>query len=277
MNAHVFLQKMKDLSSFLALFCALFIGILSAEDRFVVITPEKAGTHLLTRALTFLTGKQVIHIWDRTTEAAVIHHALDMAEKDSKYFHMHAFPKPYIIDIFKQRGYKIIFLLRDPRDQLISILFYIRDYHWEYENLRMDYPFGELSFEEQIEEMITGEKYGVQVPVDFTEKRLGWMEIDSPLVYTIYFENLVGEKGGGSQKDQITELKRLSQFLHLSLSEEAIIEIADQLFGWPGLYTFRSGMIGSWKLYFTDRHKELFKSHFGNLLLKLTYESDSDW
>ena len=60
---------------------------------------------------------------------------------------MHAYPRQHIIDAFKNRSYKILFLMRDPRDQLISILHYIRIWHWEFEDLRMDAPFGELSFE----------------------------------------------------------------------------------------------------------------------------------
>lgn len=258
----------------LGLACAL---PLQAEDRFVVITPERTGTHLLNRALSLLTGKEVINVWDRTAEAATVHAYLTKAEQEGKFFHMHAFPEPHLIDVFKERGYKVIFLLRDPRDHLISVLFYIRERHWEYGQLRTDYPFGNLSFNDQIEEMITAEKYGICVPEEFLWKRLPWALLKEPAVYTTYFEKLVGEKGGGDSETQLAELQALANFLHLSLPEEKLEHIADILFGWDGLGTFRQGQIGTWKHYFDTNHKKLFKKNFGRQLIALGYEKDLDW
>lgn len=257
---------MKYLYATLLLF---FFSALTATDNFVVITPEKAGTHLLTRALTFLTGQKVINVWDRSRSSKDIENYLHNAANEGKYFHMHAFPEPHILKIFQEGGYKVIFLLRDPRDQLISILFYIRERHWEYKQLRMDFPFGNLSFEDQIEEMITGEKYGVQVPYDFFKYRTSWMSFGN--VYTAYFENLVGERGKGSKAAQINELSGLSDFLHIQVSNEQLQDIADNLFGWHGLGTFRSGQIGSWKDYFSERHINLFNQYFGNDLIEFGY------
>ncbi len=247
----------------------LFFSTLTATENFVVITPEKAGTHLLTRTITFLTGKKVIHVWDRSRSTTDIEGFLRTAAAEGKYLHMHAFPEPHIVKVFQEGGYKVIFLLRDPRDQLISILFYIRERHWEYRTLRMDFPFGLLSFEEQIEEMITGEKYGVQVPYDFFKLRLPWMSFEDS--YTTYFENLVGEKGQGSKEVQMAELRNLAGFLHIQISNEQLEYIADNLFGWHGLGTFRSGQIGSWKDYFTERHINLFNQYFGNDLIEFGY------
>ncbi len=109
---------------------------------------------------------------------------------------MHAFPYPPIKDFFQTRGYKVIFLLRDPRDHLLSVLFYILNVGWQYEQLRTDFPFGQLSIDEQIEEMITGQRYGICVPKEFIWNRLPWMNLQSPPSFTAYFENLVGIKGG---------------------------------------------------------------------------------
>lgn len=258
-------------------FISLFFPVICTTNPFVVVTPEKTGTHLLTRALTFLTGKQVFHVWDRTTTVSELDDYLETAEKEDKFFHMHAFPEPHIVDAFKQRGYKVIFLLRDPRDQLISVLYYIHDCRWEYENLRMDYPFGKLNFDEKIEEMITGEKFGIRVPHDFFIRRIPWMDMEGLSVYTVRFEKLVGEKGGGSLMDQIDELMTLANFLTIELSIDNAQQIAEQLFGWQGLGTFRSGKIGSWKTHYNEQHITSFKRHFGNLLINLGYESNFEW
>lgn len=259
------------------LFCIVSIP-LSAVDKFVVITPEKTGTHLLLRALTFLTGKEPLHIWDRAAEIDLIESYLDRAEAENRYFHMHAYALPSIMELFRIRGYKVIFLLRDPRDQLISLLFFLRDWGWEYnEALRTSGPFGRLSFDQQVEEMITGEKYGYQVPYEFIIRRLGWVMVENPVSFKTYFENLVGEKGGGTRELQLRELKNLSQFIGLSYSEKEYEHIADNLYGWTGLDNFRQGKIGSWQRYFSPRHMELFRQHFGRLLIWLEYEDDFEW
>ena len=256
---------------------SLFSFSLQAEDKFAVITGEKTGTHLLTRALTFLTGKKVLNCWERYADDFTLNCYLDRVEAEDRYFHMHAFPESNIMEILKTRGYKVIYLLRDPRDQLISVLFYILDRHWEYGPLRLDYPFGELSFDEKIEDMITGEKCGLTVPGEFIGRRLPWMILQDIPVYTSYFEKLVGPDGDGDRDAQILELRRLSDFLNIDTSQINIEAIADSLFGWEGLGTFRSGQVGSWKLYFTNRHKELFKLYYGKLLIELGYENDLDW
>jgi len=41
--------------------------------------------------------------------------------------------------------------------------------------------------------------------------------------------------------------------------------------------TFRSGKTGSWKRYFTDEHKNIFKEVAGDLLIRLGYEKDNSW
>src|SRR6476620_4825749 len=98
-----------------------FVASIHGLDRFVVVTPERTGTHLLTRALSFLTGKPVFNVWERAEDPNVIEEYLDKVEETGRYFHMHAFPDPQLIKIFQNRGYKVIFLLRDPRDHLISV------------------------------------------------------------------------------------------------------------------------------------------------------------
>jgi hypothetical protein len=39
----------------------------------------------------------------------------------------------------------------------------------------------------------------------------------------------------------------------------------------------RKGVAGDWKNHFTDRHKQLFKAHYGDILIQAGYEKDNDW
>lgn len=250
----------------------LFFPILAA-DNFVVITPEKSGTHLLTRAITFLTNKEVYNRWERTLPLNQLQESLAEANKTGRFLHSHLIYDTETKEALELEGYRIIFLLRDPRDQLISMLFYINDKGWGYKKLNRTLPFGLLAFDDQIEEMITGKLFGTSVPEDFIINRLGWKNTG----LTVYFENLVGEKGGGNNILQLAELKRLASYLNISITDEALNAIADQVFGWEGLTTFRSGQIGSWKKHFTDKHKQLFKEIYGEELIRSGYESDFNW
>lgn len=253
------------------LFLLLF-PILTAEN-FVVITPEKTGTHLLTRAITLLTNKDPYNRWERSLPLNLLKECLTEANKTGRFLHSHLIYEKETKEALELEGYRIVFLLRDPRDQLISMLFYINDKGWGYKKLNRTLPFGLLPFDDQIEEMITGKLFGTSVPEDFIVNRLGWKNTG----LTVYFENLVGEKGGGNNLLQLAELKRLASYLNISIADEALNAIANQVFGWEGLTTFRSGQIGSWKKHFTERHKQLFKEIYGEELIRLGYESDFNW
>lgn len=259
------------------LFC-LLLGIflmisnaLHPLDRFVVITPEKTGTHLLLKILYSLTGKPSIHIWDRAAEYDDILKLLSLTEEKNSFFHMHAYYSENLLRLFTDNGYKIIFLIRDPRDQLISLLFFIQDQKWEYNQfIKPDSTFSALSIEERIEEMITGEKFGTPIPLFFSKKRIGWMHNEKD-VLTVRYEHLVGPKGGGSLAEQIASIQSICKFINAEASVD-IVAIAQSCFGQNGEWTFRKGQIGDWKNYFTDRHKMLFKELWNDLLIDLGYE-----
>lgn len=258
----------------LFVFLLLNINQLHGVDPFVVVTAERSGTHLLTRALTFLTEKKVIHVWERNESISALQYYLAKVEYEGAFFHMHAFPYRHIVEFFESRGYKVIFQLRDPRDQLLSVLNYIRDFRWEYGPLRMDFPFGELSFDEQIDEMITGQRFGICVPKEFISKRLAWMNLENTPCFTTRFERLVGAKGGGNRELQLEELAKLASFLNIEITQERLGEIADDLFAGPAL---RKGQINSWKAAFTKKHKKHFKENYGQELINLGYEKDLKW
>ncbi len=245
-------------------------------DKFVVITPEKTGTHLLTKALSLLTGKKTINNWSHSLSKQQLTAALEKAKQEQSFLHIHAYPEPQIVNTLKQKGYKVIFLYRDPRDQAVSLLFFILK-GWEYGPLNIQRPFGQLAFDDQLMEIITGERYGLSGTAGIMEKRLPWFLQKKSFVYTAKFENLVGEKGGGTQKAQYRELKNICKHIHLKVKRTDIEKQAAQLFGKPGEATFRSGQIGEWKKYFKPQHTAAFKQRFSPLLKITGYEKKTEW
>lgn len=105
-----------------------------------------------------------------------------MSAKEQKaFFHMHAQPYRNFIDAMRQRGYKVIFLLRDPGDQAVSLLYFIQK-GWHYGPLNTGLPYGLLSFEEQLHEVITGQRFGVSGTLHLMGDFIPWIYEDPELV-----------------------------------------------------------------------------------------------
>ena len=119
--------------------------------------------------------------------------------------------------------------------------------------------------------MISRELYGVESTPQESHSLL------------VRFENLVGEKGGGSLNSQLEELKKIATFLNIPLSQDALSVIAHELYGIQSLKntalaaTFREGKIGAWRNTFKEEHKEKFKKRFNERLIALGYEKNDQW
>lgn len=262
-----------------SLFLLVPFGLFGKEkyDRFMVVTPQKTGSHLLTKAMLLLCRKDVLHYPNRDISREDLIYFLNQAKKNNAFLHMHAFPSQHIIDTLQELNYKVIFLMRDPRDQAISLLFYVHNHDWKYGPINLHHSFSQLSFDEQLDEVISGRRYGLSIPKDIIGKRIPWMHLPDDFVYVAYFENLVGKKGGGSNDKQYKELRGILKFLNFNLAKRKIKYRSKNLYGKPGDVTFRSGQIGDWNIYFTQDHIDAFKQAFGQELIDLGYENDQNW
>lgn len=184
-------------------------------------------------------------------------------------------------EIFTSYGKANFFMIRDPRDQLVSMAFMV------YKNSNGQ----EVSFDEALIDLIDGRQrlyipWAVEIQathpvmwelgvVDFYKIYMPWMK--SEKFYTVKFENLIGANGGGSAERQTQEIQNIACHLGLELPSERVNEITEKLFG--DTFTFREGKIGSWKRYFTPKTKEIFKSTPGacQLLIDLGYEENDEW
>ena len=260
--------------------CVSCLANLSAQEsqRFIVVTPEKTGTHLLTKLMSRLVNKEVHNCWEHSLPAKEFTTLLDEVESSNMFLHMHALPTKEIIQTLKKKKYKVFFLMRDPRDDMVSLLYYIEK-GWSIGPCGLDKPYGTLSLPEKLQELITGERFGLAMVEAIILRRLDWMKEKSQFVYTAHFENLVGSEGGGDDKKQLKEIIKISQHLGLNLSTAELKDIAKDLWGAePGENTtFRKGQLGGWKEEFTSEHKAAFKKRYNKLLIHLKYEKNSNW
>ncbi len=249
----------------------LFIPF-AGEGKFIVITPEKCGTFLLTKALVLMTAKGYIHYFPRkVVDLGEFLDFIEAAEKKNQFVYCHVSPDREVIESLKKLRYKVFFILRDPRDQLVSGMYMIRDGH-PLAEIPPD-RFNLLDQKAQIEELITGEIFGRPLFEICYERQLPWMR--EKFVHVSRFEELVGSLGDGDDKLQLQAVKNLASHIGIKISKKEAQNIADDLFG--ETWSFRQGQIGSYKKHFTKRHKELFKKKYGQVLIDLNYEKGLDW
>lgn len=252
-------------------FCFFFSQpLLHSNDsipEFHVISIAKSGTHLLLKTIHILTNKKPIY--------AEIPSKL---ENKQAYYFAHFPLSNYAKEFFFRR--KALLLVRDPRDILISMIYHIKKKGWPLLENDFFKRFAALSFDEQL-------LYLIQNDLSHHPfSRALCQAINTafhPNSLLIKFENLVGERGGGTLNSQIEELKKIAYFLKIPFSEHLLKLIADDLYGIKSVEasflanTFREGKIGSWKTSFNDAHKKEFKNRFGRYLILLGYEKNNDW
>lgn len=231
-------------------------GILQANQTLCIISIPKCGTNLVEKCVYSLTGKTGAYSGNPTITKETLH------QNPENILVSHSYYSKKDADFVITNNLVGIFIYRDPRDHIISYIHYVKKTpsHFLYA-VFVNKPFDELIYE--CIDML---------PAEYTN-RLQW--ITCPAVYTTTFEKLIGAQGGGSDEQQVAEIKNIARHLNVPITDTKIKEIAQSLFGGTG--TFREGKIGSWKQYFTDDHKRYFKEHANQLLIDLGYEHDANW
>jgi len=240
-------------------------------------TAPKTGTHLLFKTLKLMTGKscRVYGSYEEyTTGAAFAGYILD---RPDMFCHTHKLPPQNVLDELFSQGIKLLSIVRDPRDQLISLIFF----EHRTGNYVADAPFFLPKRKPALK------KEDVQNLLDLILLHNYWpynghhmtLERQNTLAYLgenallVRFEDLVGARGGGSEEAQTQTIRQLALFLGMSIDDDSICYIANHLFGQT--WSFRSGKIGEWKLYFTEEHRRAFNKHYGYILENLNYSFEN--
>lgn len=252
--------------------------VIVPHDLFIIHSIPKCGTHLIQRIVKFMTNQVVVqgHIGIKNLQKAYADNVI--MRTFEAYF-------PQKLQIANQAGYKVIALVRDPRDALISHVFYMRSYADKPDNKTVrDFfvvgpGFDLLSIEEQITSLITG---SIHTPsyLNFYKERMGWACHPSNLM--VKYEDLVGPRGGGRLDVQKYSLLKMAQYIHLKLTPQHLQYVLDNLYLDFGQEeeagkVFKHSSIGNWKTFFTEKHKQLFKQIMGKELIQLGYENDLNW
>ena len=180
---------------------------------------------------------------------------------------------PENVGVLCQPGRVNYFIYRDPRDMLVSQVFFATDMHAEH---GMHAFYQSLpDFGERLKIAITGiDRDGLKM-VSVKQRYEGvfaWLK--QPGVMCIRFEDLI-DKRDATLNAMLDEVEKTGY--RISTPRQRALEILVKAIQPKKSHTFRSGTTGGWREYFTDEHKSLFKDVAGDLLVKLSYEKDNDW
>ena len=237
----------------------------------------KSGSHLLIQVLGGLAelgpyvdpGYPPVNRGDdnrNLPKGAVLQGINDMLPGEIRYGYLQAEP-PWIPAVTGP-GRATIFVYRDPRDWVVSQVFYATDMH---EGHMLHAYYNSL---ETLEARINAAIEGVdtaEVRAPSVAERYGhytgWLDV--PGVLCVKFEELIENRR--SKIDQILDYLETFNFQHSTRRSEAIA-ILERGIAPHRSGTFRRGTPGEWRERFTEENVRRFEAAAGDLVRRLGYE-----
>jgi sulfotransferase 6B1 len=231
----------------------------------------KSGTHLLYQILYSVSDFKK---WDDIVAVQALCGIMNTADHirwkigsapEKSIIRAHLMCCDEIIEIFQEHSCKNFFIYRDPRDIAVSHARWVTK---EPKFFLHDIYRRQSGFDEHLMSSIKGVPMGTpfgsnvaqpNIGQDFSRWK-GW--ISQPDTMAIKFEDLVGERGGGSEQTRLDLIEKIMDILEVNLSP---------------FVKGGKGSIGGWQSVFKEEHKAAFKSVAGDLLIELGYESTLDW
>jgi hypothetical protein len=165
------------------------------------------------------------------------------------------------------------FLYRDPRDLLVSQVFFATDM---YEDHGMHAYYNSLpDFASRLKVAIAGINQDDLKMVSVRQRYEGVLQwLKTQYVLCLRFEDFINrpQETFGAMLDEVektgyripTQRREASRILAQSIQPRKS-------------RTFRSGKVGGWREHFAPEHKRLFLDVAGDLLVSLGYEKGDDW
>lgn len=171
-------------------------------------------------------------------------------------------------DYLLKQDFKMLYIIRDPRDVLLSYYNHQnRDPHYPFHSYFKDKTFKE-SYKKILEGMTKGETILASLKNRIHQSQ-GW--INSKNVFSLKFEELIGEKGGGDKELQLETIKNLLNFLEIDFDDEKVYYLSQNIF-YPKAETFHKGQIYRWKEEYADEIKDEVNEYLKDFLMGLNYE-----
>ncbi len=244
----------------------------------------KAGSHLLIQVLLGLTeigpfvdpGLPPVNRFEGNTRLEIPERIAELNRmRSGEIRYGYAACREPFVSAITGPGRASVFIYRDPRDQLVSHVFYAKDIHKGH-GMHDYYNNVLTTMEERLNVAIEGcNLSGLGLPTVWERyaEHFGWFERDD--VLCVKFEDFIlnPAKPIGEILDYIA-----GYGVEFSFDRPRAIEIISQAIKPKKSGTYRKGQPGNWKAYFTEENKRRFKAVARDLLTRLGYEeSDTDW
>lgn len=241
------------------------------EPPILCVSLPKAGTHLLERALCLhprlyrrvvpTLNPDNIHRWGGLGP-------LSERLRAGQILISHLHFTPEYPSLLRRAKVRSVFLIRDPRDILVSLAFYVAgDPGHHLHDLFAALP----DTHARIRLGITGDASGRLPPL---RERLaafsGWLSA-SDLV--VRYESLIGGTGGGDSETQRATLVALYQAIGAVVTDALVDGVSARLFS-RASPTFRKGTTGQWRKHFTPELQALLETEAGAELRQYGYASE---
>lgn len=242
--------------------------------RVLCVCVPKSGTHLLERGLCVdpqLRRKLLPTVNEVNLTALGGLDALLSRVRPGEVVISHLYHSAGRERLLRARGVRTLFMIRDPRDLVVSQAHYIARNPQHPLHLR----FRELpELGARLSICIRGdEQAGFPGLAERLERFGGWLDGDA---LAVRFESLVGSAGGGSEREQGETLAGVYRHLGLPADPQRIAERSRRTFS-AASPTFRRGTTGQWREVFDAGLAQAFKQEAGEQLVRYGYEQDSSW
>lgn len=238
------------------------------EARVFCVCIPKAGTHLLERALCLhprLYRRLVPTLFDANIGRRGGLDRVLGALRPGQVIMSHLPFQPEYPKTLVRRGARGIFLIRDPRDVVVSETHYIArrpDHHLHRAFSTRD------TFQSKLRLAIVGDaEFGVPSMAERLDEFGGWLDAGCLVVR---FEDLIGPSGGGDRTRQEATVRGVYRFLELAEDDRLIGSVCERLFS-SASPTFRRGEIGEWRRTFDQELERLFEEVVGSRMRSYGY------
>jgi hypothetical protein len=245
----------------------------------------KSGTHLLTQVMSGLTlvspavdsGLSAIQTFrgdsgKRRSNDEILDDLMRLLPGDTCYGHLHSSSE--IVNLLSSTGYAAYFILRDPRDVVVSHVHYLTDMAGNHVH-HAYYTQTLRTFDERLRTSITGRS---DVDVEFGDINsrfqpyLGWL--DKPEIMVLRFEDFMADRNAVLRRIMDHAIER---GLPITMDLNKAAEMIETRLDPSRSPTFRRGEAGAWRESFNVDNTKLFKEIAGDLLVQLGYEQDLSW
>jgi hypothetical protein len=180
---------------------------------------------------------------------------------------------PENVSFLTQSGRANYFIYRDPRDLLVSQVFFATDMREEHG--MHDFYKSLPDFGERLKIAITGIDRDGLYMVSVKQRYEGVFQwLAQPNIMCVRFEDLVNNLDA-TLNAMLDEVEKTGYRIPTPRAQ-ALSALVDAIQPKKS-HTFRSGKTGGWTQYFSDEHKSLFKDVAGDLLARLGYEQNNNW